>query len=124
MITPKGKAAGTGPRPLSIYAPYILLTAIPLAAIWIFDVTTGGGLVRGYYGLALGNAVMGLLVLATTFALDLRQHLADHPGPLAALRGRGAILIGLVCLVALVTVSLADFGHQAIHALTTAPPTA
>jgi cellulose synthase/poly-beta-1,6-N-acetylglucosamine synthase-like glycosyltransferase len=122
MITPKGKAAGTGPRPLSIYGPYILLTAIPLAAIWIFDATAGGGLVAGYYGLALGNAVMGLLVLTTTFALDFKQVLARHSGPLAALRGRGGVLLGLACLIVLVSLSVAAFGHEAIHAIASPPP--
>jgi cellulose synthase (UDP-forming) len=122
MITPKGKAAGTGPRPLSIFGPYIVLTALPLAAIWIFDATTGAGLVSGYYGLALGNAVMGLLVLATTFTLDLKQLLARRPLRLAVLRGRGAVLLALVCLVALVAISVAAFGHEAIHALATRPP--
>ena len=41
MITPKGKTAVTGPRPISIYAPYIALAAFPLAAIWLFDASVG-----------------------------------------------------------------------------------
>ena len=43
MITPKGKSAGGGPRAISIYTPYIVLAAVPLGAIWLFDASAGSG---------------------------------------------------------------------------------
>jgi cellulose synthase (UDP-forming) len=57
MITPKGRAAGGEPRAISPYAPYIVLAAFPLAAIWLFDANAGSSPIRGYYGLALGNGM-------------------------------------------------------------------
>ncbi len=120
MITPKGKAAGGGPRAISIYAPYIVLAAFPLAAIWLFDASAGTGLIRGYFGLALANALMGAVVLATTLGMDIKQIAAEHSAPWTALRSRAVIVLALVCLVALLGVSMAQFGHQAMHAMTTA----
>jgi cellulose synthase (UDP-forming) len=120
MITPKGKAAGAGPRALSIYAPYIGLAALPLVAIWLFDASAGSDLIRGYYGLALANAVMGAAVLATTLAMDIKQIATSRSALRAALRSRGVILFALACLVVLLGASVAQFGHQAVHAMTTA----
>jgi hypothetical protein len=121
MITPKGKAAGAGPRAISIYAPYILLAAFPLAAIWLFDASAGTDLIRGYYGLALANALMGAAVLATTLGMDIKQIAATGPRALrAAMRSRAAIVLALACLVVVLGVSVAHFGHEAVHAMTTA----
>jgi hypothetical protein len=36
------------------------------------------------------------------------------------LRSRGVILFALACLVVLLGASVAQFGHQAVHAMTTA----
>jgi cellulose synthase (UDP-forming) len=124
MITPKGKASGAGPRPLTIYGPYIFLTAFPLLAIWLPDVTAGASAIRGYDGLALANAVIGAAVLATTLGMDIRQIVARHGASLATLRGRGGIFLALICLVALLTVSVAAFGPQAIQAMHAAQPLA
>jgi len=120
MITPKGKAAGGGPRAMSIYAPYIVLAALPLAAIWLFDATAGASLVRSYYGLALANALMGAVVLATTLAMDIKQNSADHNALRTAVRSRAVIVVALAGLVAVLGLSVAQFGHQAILAMTTA----
>ena len=120
MITPKGKAAGGGPRAISIYAPYIVLAAFPLAAIWLFAASAGPSVIRGYYGLALGNALMSAAVLATTLGMDIKQIAAEHTALRTALRSRALIVLAFACLVALLGVSVAHFGHQAIHAMTTA----
>jgi cellulose synthase (UDP-forming) len=117
MITPKGKAAGVGPRALSIYAPYIALAALPLAAIWLFDASAGSDLIRGYYGLALANALMGAAVLATTLGMDIRQTATSRRALRAAVRSRGVIVLALACLVILLGVSIAQFGHEAVHAV-------
>jgi cellulose synthase (UDP-forming) len=120
MITPKGKAAGAGPRALSIYAPYIGLAALPLLAIWLFDASAGSDLIRGYYGLALANALMGAAVLATTLGMDIKQ-IATSPSALrSAMRSRWLIVFALACLVVVLGVSVAHFGHQAVHAMTMA----
>jgi cellulose synthase (UDP-forming) len=123
MITPKGQAAGAGPRPFTIYGPYIFLTAFPLLAIWV-PVVTGANAASGYDGLALANAVMGAAVLATTLGMDIKQIAARHGVSAAIFRGRTVIVLALICLVALLTVSWAEFGHQAIHAMRASQPQA
>jgi hypothetical protein len=124
MITPKGKAAGAGPRPVAIYGPYIFLTAVPLLAMWIPDVTVGARVISGYYGLALANAVMGAAVLGTTIGMDIKQIVAGPGASLRTLRGRAPIILALLCLIGVLTVSVADFGHRAIRAMHTAQPQA
>jgi hypothetical protein len=120
MITPKGKAAGGGPRALSIYAPYIVLAALPLVAIWLFDAGAGSDLLRGYYWLVLGNALMGGMVLATTLGMDIKQIAAEDSALRTAVRSRAVVVLALACLVALFGLSVAHFGHQAVHAMTAA----
>jgi cellulose synthase (UDP-forming) len=117
MITPKGKTPSGGPRAISIYAPYIVLAAFPLAAVWLFDAGGGSGLIRGYYGLALANALMGAAVLATTLGMDIRQIAAEHRALRTALRSRAVIVLALACLVGVLAVSVGHFGHPAIHAM-------
>lgn len=118
MITPKGKGVAAGPRAISIYGPYILLAAFPLAAVWLFDAGAGSSLITGYYGLALANAVMGAAVLATTLGMDIKQIAAEHSALRTALRSRAVIVVALACLVGVLAVSVGHFGHQAIHAMT------
>lgn len=120
MITPKGKAAGAGPRAITIYAPYIALAAFPLGAIWLFDASAGSSLIRGYFGLALANAVMGAAVLATTLGMDIKQIATDRSALRSAMRSRAAIVVALGLLIALLGVSVAQFGHDAVHAMATA----
>jgi len=120
MITPKGKTAGGGPRAISIYAPYIVLAAVPLAAIWLFDTRAGGSLIRGYYWLVLANASMGALVLATTLGMDIKQIATDRSALRTAVRSRALIVLALAGLVAVLGVSVAHFGHQAVHSMTAA----
>ena len=120
MITPKGKAAGAGPRALSIYAPYIGLAALPLVAVWLFDASAGSDLIRGYYGLALANALMGAAVLATTLGMDIKQIATSRSALRSAMRSRWVVVFALACLVVVLGVSVAHFGHQAVHAMTMA----
>jgi cellulose synthase (UDP-forming) len=120
MITPKGKTAAGGPRAISIYTPYIVLSAVPLAAVWLFDASAGTGLIRGYYGLALANALMGAAVLATTLGMDIKQIATDRSALRTAVRSRAAIVLALAFLIALLGVSVAHFGHQAVQAMATA----
>jgi cellulose synthase (UDP-forming) len=124
MITPTGKAAGAGPRSLTIYGPYVVLAVFPLLASWVFDATAGTSLIRGYYWLALVNAVMAAAVLATTIAIDIRQIAAGHRAlPAArwalpvALRARAGTLVALGVVLALLALSVASFGHEAVHAM-------
>jgi cellulose synthase (UDP-forming) len=106
MITPKGKTDGAGPRALTIYGPYVFLAGFPLAAVWLFHITTGPALLRGYYGLVLANALMGALVLATTVVMDIRQSVV-HRALRSVLRARAGILLAVVALVGALTVSIA-----------------
>jgi cellulose synthase (UDP-forming) len=108
MITPKGLSGQRGPRSSSIYGPYIFLTALPLAAMWTFHVTSSGGGVQGYFGLALVNAALGLVLLKTTVILEIRELAAGDGGVLAAIRVRAGVLsCALVLLVALALSSFA-----------------
>jgi hypothetical protein len=118
MITPKGKAAGDGPRAISVYGPYIALAAFPLVAVWLFDAGAGTSLIRGYYGLVLANALMGAAVLATILVMDIRQNAAERRALWIAVRARVGIVLALVWLLAVLGVSVAQFGHQAVHAMT------
>jgi cellulose synthase (UDP-forming) len=120
MITPKGKTAGAGPRALSIYAPYIALAALPLVAIWLFDASAGSSLIRGYYGLALANAVMGVAVLATTLGMDIKQLAAGRKALRSAMRSRGVIVLALAGVVIALGISVAHFGPDTVHAITAA----
>jgi cellulose synthase (UDP-forming) len=117
MITPKGKNAGVGPRSFSIYGPYIFLVAFPLAATWLFHATGGAGVIQGYYGLALANAVMGAAVIATTLGMDIRQIAAGHDTPLAGLRARAGVVVAFVGLMALLALSVAHFWLQIVQAV-------
>jgi cellulose synthase (UDP-forming) len=121
MITPKGNVSGTGPRLITVYGPYVVLAALPLVAIWLFDVHAGSDVVRGYYGLALANALMGAAVLGTTLGMDIKQFATGQRRLLSIMRARAGIILALLCLIALLTASMAEFGHQAIRAMITAP---
>jgi len=120
MITPKGKTAGNGARSITVYGPYVALAAFPLLTIWLFDVRAGSDLVRGYYGLVLANALMGVAVLATTLGMDIKQFAPEHHAVFAAVRARAGIIIALLGVLALLTLSVAEFGHQALQAMMTA----
>jgi cellulose synthase/poly-beta-1,6-N-acetylglucosamine synthase-like glycosyltransferase len=99
MITPKG-VAGTGPRAITVYGPYIGLVAVPLLAVWVFYVTSGDVAVAGVYWIALTNAAMGLVVLATTVTLDILS--ASRPREmLAAARSRAGVIVGAASLLGL-----------------------
>ncbi len=104
MITPKGVAGQRGPRASSIYGPYIFLTAFPLGALWWFHETASGG-VQGYFGLALANAVLGLVLLQTTLFLEIREIAGQSDGLLAAIRLRAGVVTCAVALLGLVAVS-------------------
>jgi cellulose synthase/poly-beta-1,6-N-acetylglucosamine synthase-like glycosyltransferase len=117
MITPKGKATGKGPRSITVYGPSVVLVAFPLLAIWLFDARAGSDLIRGYYGLVLANALMGAVVLATTLGMEVKQFAPGHRAVLAAVRARAGIIVTLLGLLALLSLSVAEFGHQAIQAM-------
>jgi cellulose synthase (UDP-forming) len=93
MVTPKGAGMRQGPRSLSLYGPYIALTALPLAAVWAFEATTGGHAIRGYFGLALANTAIGLVLLATTVGLEVRERARELGSVRAAVRAREGTLI-------------------------------
>ncbi|HEY3691606.1 MAG TPA: glycosyltransferase family 2 protein [Pseudonocardiaceae bacterium] len=124
MVTPKGKATGTGPRPFTIYGSYIFLAAFPLLVLWIPYATGGASVTHAYYALVLANGVMGAIVLVTTVGMDIKEIAKRNGVSLAALRGRAGVILALICLLGLLTVSLTAFGHQAIHALQAAQPPA
>jgi cellulose synthase (UDP-forming) len=112
MITPKGKTTGL-PRSISVYGPYVFLAGFPLVAIWLFYATTGGS--NGYFLLAFMNAVVGIVVLATTVGMDIRQ-LASQSSTGVAVRTRAGTFAMLLVLVVLLTLSTAYFGQQALAA--------
>jgi cellulose synthase (UDP-forming) len=121
MITPKGKATGVGPRSITVYGPYVALAALPLAAVWLFDSSAGNSLIRGYYGLTLANAVISAAVLATTLAMEIKQSAVAPSALLRVVRARAGILLAFFCLLGVLGVTVAEFGHQAVQAILTAP---
>ena len=70
--------------------------------------------------LALANALMGAAVLATTLGMDIKQAAAEHRALRTAVRSRALIVLALAALLAVLGVSVAHFGHQAVHAMTAA----
>ena len=106
MITPKGVAGQQGPRASSIYGPYIFLTALPLIALWYFHESAGTGGVRGYFGLALVNALLGLVLLKTTLVLEIRELATGPNGIRAAVRMRAGVVTCALALLGCVAVSM------------------
>jgi hypothetical protein len=95
-----------GPRAISIYGPYLALVAVPLLAIWVFYMSSGDVAVAGVYWIALANAAMGLVVLATTVTLDVLSTWRAR-SLLVAVRSRaGVILASAGLLVLLVSLTL------------------
>jgi hypothetical protein len=52
--------------------------------------------------------------------MDIKQSAADHAALRTAVRSRAVIVVALGCLLAVLGVSVAHFGDQAIHAMTAA----
>lgn len=104
MITPKGVAGQVRRTKLSLYVPYLVLTVVPLAAVWSFYLTSDHGGVRGYFGLALANATVGLIVVATILAMDVRETAAVSRWR-TAVRARAGMLVTVSGLAAAITVS-------------------
>ena len=99
MITPKGGAATHGLSSLSLYAPYIVLSALQLAAVWVFKASSEDG-IAGYYGLVLLNAAIAATAVTCAVLLEIRE-LATESGVLAAVRRRaGALTCALGLAVA------------------------
>jgi cellulose synthase (UDP-forming) len=105
MITPKGGASrSAGPRLLSVYGPYLLLTFVPLAALWYAEIAGTLQPLHGYYGLALVNSICGAALLVATLIFELRVTRASAVGALAAARTRATIatvILGVVAALAL-----------------------
>jgi cellulose synthase (UDP-forming) len=116
MVTPKGGAGQKGPRAFSVYVPYMLLTALPLAAMWLFYHTAGTGNMRGYYGLALINAVFGLVLLQVILLFDIRD-LAVRDGVWRAMRERAWILLCVLGLLLGFADAVAMVWHPMLEAL-------
>jgi cellulose synthase (UDP-forming) len=104
MITPKG-VAGAAPRALTLYGPGLAMALLPLGGVWAFHVTGGAAGMHGYYWLALANAMIGLLLVATTVALEIRQ-ISRDAGAWHALRVRGGVILVLLAVVSLAGVSV------------------
>jgi cellulose synthase (UDP-forming) len=106
MITPKGVADQRGgPRLASLYAPYFALTVVPLATVFVYQLHSRMGPLRGYYGLAFLNGVFGAALLVTTLLIELRT---SH-----SRRARLAIL-AFVGLVLFLVVACAGLSWQPV----------
>jgi cellulose synthase (UDP-forming) len=115
MITPKG-VAGKGPRSITVYGPYFALVAVPLLAVWFFNITSGQVAVAGVYWIALANAAMGLVVLVTTVTLDVVSH--SRPRHLvAAIRSRAGVIVGSVALLCLLVSLCVTVWQPMVHAV-------
>jgi cellulose synthase (UDP-forming) len=104
MITPKG-VTGAQPRALTLYGPGLALTLLPLGGVWADHANGGAGAMSRYYWLAIANAIIGLIVVATTLALEIRTT-SMTAGVGRALRLRAGMIIALLALGAVMTVSV------------------
>jgi cellulose synthase (UDP-forming) len=107
MITPKGVGRPVGPRLVSIYGPYFVLSIVPLASIWAYELTSGSGWMRGYYGLVLLNGVFGVALLVTTLLIEFRTVADSGAGRLAVRRAQTAILATVVSLIGVLALTAA-----------------
>ncbi len=99
MITPKGANRLRRVGLLGIYGPYVALAIVPLAALWYHLLSGGVGPMRGYYGLVLLNAALGVSMLVTTLLIELRAVKASGAGWPASLRAQAPILATVILLV-------------------------
>jgi cellulose synthase (UDP-forming) len=104
MITPKG-VAGAMPRALTVYGPGLAMAALPLGALWTFHATGGANGLRGYYWLALANSIIGLVLVATTVALEIRD-VSSESGAWRALRLRGGVIVAVAALAGAMAMSV------------------
>jgi cellulose synthase (UDP-forming) len=104
MITPKGIGRTASVSLPALYGPYLALTLVPLVALLGYALS-GSTPLRGYYGLALLNAVWGALLLVTTLVIEFRAIGASSRGALAILRARTTILATICWLVGLLGIS-------------------
>ena len=117
MITPKGVGRPVGPRLVSIYGPYFVLSIVPLAAIWASELGSGSGWMRGYYGLALLNGVFGVALLVTTLLIEFRSVADSGIGRPAALRAQAAILATVLSLISVLALTAAIAGQALLTGL-------
>jgi cellulose synthase (UDP-forming) len=117
MITPKGVGRTGGPKLLSIYSPYLLMTLVPLAALWGYALTSGPEQLHGYYGLALLNGSFGVALLLTTLAHEFRAVATSGLRKSKMVQSRAAILLAVAGAVSALTVSAAVSWHPVISAL-------
>jgi cellulose synthase (UDP-forming) len=115
MITPKG-VAGAGPRGFSLYGPGLAMALVPLTALWIFHTAHGDPHMRGYYLLALANAALGLVLVATTLALEVR-HVTAEAGVRQALRMRFRVVAATIALAVLLVVSTVEVWTSMVQAI-------
>jgi cellulose synthase (UDP-forming) len=118
MITPKGVGRPGGPRLLSIYGPYLLMTFVPLAALWAYAFTSGPQeLLRGYYGLALLNGAFGVALLATTLVIEFRTVATSGARRSRVVQSRAAILVAVTSAVSALALSAAVSWHSVVATL-------
>jgi cellulose synthase (UDP-forming) len=115
MITPKGAGRAPRARLLRTYGPYVVLPAVPLAALWTY-VLSGAAPLRGYYGLALFNAVWGIILLVSTLLIEYRTVVRTSAAGAGALRVRAAILLTVSLLICVFGASLAVAWHSILQA--------
>jgi cellulose synthase (UDP-forming) len=117
MITPKGARSTTRVRLRALYGPYMVLPAVPLAALWVY-VLSGATPLHGYYGLALFNAVWGVVLVVTTLLLEFRAVGRSSEGRAEAARVRMGILVTVSSLVGAFGMSVAVAWQSVLDTLT------
>jgi hypothetical protein len=117
MITPKGVRRSGGPRLVSLYSPYLVLTVVPLAALWLHALHSGAQALHGYYGLALLNGTFGGTLLLVTLAAEFRGLAASGLGRLAALRSQVTIVAAALFVVGLIALSASVSWHPMLQTL-------
>jgi cellulose synthase (UDP-forming) len=104
MITPKGVGLGRATSRLQVYGPYIMLTLVPLIALWTFALRGGPAPLQHYYGLVLLNSLSGAVLIVVTLILEFRASHTTSTAGLAIVRARIITLGGvalMVCILAL-----------------------
>ncbi|MDX8150993.1 glycosyltransferase [Patulibacter brassicae] len=123
MITPKTRsaspAAAAPPGRLGIvYGPLVALVALPLAVLWVVELTGRTAMLPHYAGLVLLNALVPLVVLLVALLLEVRDHARRGVGLRAATRGHAPVVVATVVLVAGLAVTTAHLAAVAVEGMT------
>lgn len=114
-VTPKGKGGQVDPVPLRVLAPYIAISALSAAAVFLFG---DAGSASGFYVFAIVNAAFYALLVFIILIRHAMENRAEGAIPAPLLRPRALAQAGLVAaLFGLPIAAAAEKGPQGLGAL-------